>query len=760
MLGIATEYLASGLCALPASARLKCPFDPVEQRPLAWRKYNSRRPTQIELDYWFSAAADGIFLVCGAVSGNLEMIDFDFGGQLFDAWAALIPGELLARLVIERSQSGGRHVVYRCSEGVEDGNLKLARRRIVCDSASPIMVGGKPLTPRATAEGYIAIATMIETRGAGGGFVSAPTPGYEVVQGSLSKLPVISIADRQAMISAAIGLNEWVEQPPAPRVIVPGPGGGTRPGDDYCSRGDMREVLRGAGWTQISNGDNEHWCRPGKSRATSATLKNGVFYVFSTNAQPFEPDRGYSAFQVFALTRHGGDYVAAARALAGLGYGRQEYLGVDVSGIVARDRTQTATTVAIPPDLMQVPGLVGRTVEWNLATADRPQPTLALAGAICLQAALAARKIRDVRNNRTNLLCIGMAESSEGKGHARKIIRRVLESVGATVLEGASKLASDAGLISLMVEYPARIIQLDEFGRYLSTMTSAAKSPHLYGIVTTMMELYSEADGRYYDKAYADLKRNREVVEPCLVLHATSSSASLKQALTPDMMSDGSLARFLVFETSECPPLRDEATLEDVPADIARAARNWWQWRPPGAGNLDTLRAPGSLRVDQTDEARERYRTLAAMADSAIGDAMRGWQASVWGRCVEKARRLALVYAASRVADTIVDGELPIVDLAAADWGCRLAAHLTARLVAICEASVASSQFDAARLRLLQWIRDHGGRAERVRLLRASRLDARRFNDLIETMMLRGDVEAETSNQDGRGAPGTVFVVR
>lgn len=50
-----------------------------------------------------------------------------------------------------------------------------------------------------------------------------------------------------------------------------------------------------------------------------------------------------------------------------------------------------------PEHLLQVPGLMRDVIEFNLDTARRPQPVLALAGAIGLQAVLAARKVRDER---------------------------------------------------------------------------------------------------------------------------------------------------------------------------------------------------------------------------------------------------------------------------------------------------------------------------------------------------------------------------
>ena len=41
------------------------------------------------------------------------MLDFDGNGVLFEPWKNLIDDKLLERLVIERSPSGGFHVIYR-----------------------------------------------------------------------------------------------------------------------------------------------------------------------------------------------------------------------------------------------------------------------------------------------------------------------------------------------------------------------------------------------------------------------------------------------------------------------------------------------------------------------------------------------------------------------------------------------------------------------------------------------------------------------
>ena len=79
---------------------------------------------------------------------------------------------------------------------------------------------------------------------------------------------------------------------------------------------------------------NELWRRPGKSNGShSATFDGKVFYVFSSNAAPFESGKGYSQFQVYTLLEHHGDFTESARALLDKGFGKAEdpLEGVDLS---------------------------------------------------------------------------------------------------------------------------------------------------------------------------------------------------------------------------------------------------------------------------------------------------------------------------------------------------------------------------------------------------------------------------------------------
>jgi len=334
-LDTALARLRAGLCVLPAR------LDPKSPAIARWKPFQRRLPTEGQVREWF-ARDQPMCIVAGAVSGQLEMIDFDAGGEAFDAWTELVHAEmpgLLERLVIERSPSGGRHVVYRCQAGVS-ANIKLAQRLVIAPSAQPIVLYGKTFVPRRVGDRFEVILTLIETRGEGGLFLCDPTPGYELLQGDFAAVPDVFEAERELLLGAAWSLDEL------PRVPVPDPMGGEpcgRPGDDFNEHGDVRAVLERHGWTCVRRGEIEYWRRPGKETGWSATLKGGVFYVHSANAAPFESSRGYSPFGVYARLEHGGDFAGAAAALRGQGFGQSPNVDaeVDLSAITAKPDSQS-----------------------------------------------------------------------------------------------------------------------------------------------------------------------------------------------------------------------------------------------------------------------------------------------------------------------------------------------------------------------------------------------------------------------------------
>ena len=391
LLDTAIAYQRADLCVLPAILKEKRPAVP------RWKEFQEALPTEHQIRSHFSGNPDALCLLTGRVSLNLEMIDFDLKGELFDAWHELVAGEepeLIERLVIERSQSGGRHAIYRCNEPVP-GSRKLAQRTITTSNEDSVTIGGKRHVPRKVGHSYQVTLTLIEPRGEGGLFLCAPSPGYELEQGALDDVPVLSPKDRSILIEAALALNQV-----RPAVIDSeycerdrnACNEGRRPGDEYNERGDVQALLHKHDWTLTRPGENEYWRRPGKDHGWSATLKDRVFFVFSSNCWPFEPHQPYSPFQVYTLLEHRGNHSDAATQLRHEGFGDDGVSVSSVPRVVEEPRSKVAVKNSdpgvIPDGLLYIPGFVGNVMDECLATAPYPNKVMAFCGALALQSFL------------------------------------------------------------------------------------------------------------------------------------------------------------------------------------------------------------------------------------------------------------------------------------------------------------------------------------------------------------------------------------
>ncbi|MFN7021951.1 MAG: DUF3987 domain-containing protein [Phycisphaerales bacterium] len=387
-----------------------------------------------------------------------------------------------------------------------------------------------------------------------------------------------------------------------------------------------------------------------------------------------------------------------------------------------------------PEHLLRVPGLIQQVVEYNLATATRPQPVLALGAAICLQAVLAGRKVRDERGNRTNLYCVGVAPSGAGKDNARKVNKNVLFAADMVEHEGNEDLASDAGLVTAVETEPAILFQIDEFGRFLRTIGDPKKAPHLFNVLTALMKLYSSADTIFRGKAYADAKRNKVVDQPCVSVYGTTVPEHFYESLTADSLSDGFIARLLVFETTTT-PARQRSKARAVP-DAIKTAAAWWGSFTPG-GNL-APQHPNPLVVETTPEAGTVFDALAATVDAELerSDQASAAGRSLWARAEEKACRLALVYACSANAET------PLIDVPAACWACELSTYLTRRMLYVANEWVADGVFDARQKRVLRIVRKADGKISRTELCRKTQwLTQRERQEVIDNLLETGQIE-------------------
>jgi hypothetical protein len=287
---------------------------------VSWKPFQEALPTVGELIYQFGLdKAHGLAIICGKVSGNLEVIDvdikYDVTGQLFENLMALIhdvSGSLSDKLMIIQTRSGGYHIYYKCE--IIQGNQKLAQR---------------PATPEEIKENpNEKVLVLIETRGEGGYVVAPPTDGYKLLTGT--SIQQITTGEREALLEIARSFNQYViEQPKPPSARTMMDAYALTPWEDYNKRGieDMMNRLQAHGWTIVSSkGERTIFKRPGNTESkTSGDYHWGhnLFTVFTTSSV-FEPLKGYRPAAVFTMLEHNGDFSLAAKNLSLIGYGEKK----------------------------------------------------------------------------------------------------------------------------------------------------------------------------------------------------------------------------------------------------------------------------------------------------------------------------------------------------------------------------------------------------------------------------------------------------
>lgn len=336
----ADAWVLAGCSVIPVRA------DGTKKPVGEWKGAQEFRSSRHSVITRFTANPElGIAIVCGAVSGNLELLELEGKAtssehldkilealqthedrSAWDFWT-----QLMDQGYMESTPSGGLHFLYRIEDHEVPGNTKIANRPPNADELAD--------NPKCRS------VTLAETRGEGGFVIVAPTAGtvhptgdaWTVESGQIGVIPTVSWKTRCALHEAiAYALDEMPEQPawqPMARQHVERPAGDLKPGEDFDLREDFGALLSEYGWQYHSQGPagSEFWTRPGKRviDGHSASLYyqgSRNLYVWSSSTDlPLE--KPISPFAFYTFMEHRGDFSAAGKALYKLGYGTRGSVG-------------------------------------------------------------------------------------------------------------------------------------------------------------------------------------------------------------------------------------------------------------------------------------------------------------------------------------------------------------------------------------------------------------------------------------------------
>jgi hypothetical protein len=401
-----------------------------------------------------------------------------------------------------------------------------------------------------------------------------------------------------------------------------------------------------------------------------------------------------------------------------------------------------------PPNLYHVPGFVAEVAGWITSQNPRPNLILSLLAGLSLQAALVARKVKDKTGMRTNLYIVALAPSSGGKQAPVNGIQEILGLTGQSALYGG-KVASDSAIAQDLVASPAKLYLFDEFGRFLAKTRERTGGAHLHAVQEALLELWGATRNPLWKhKSMAEAKFNREIPYPCVGFLGFTVPSNFWDSLEESHLSDGFAARLIVVDTGPRPESRSPVEIPPPQSVLDRAAY-WRDFAPGGdlakAGRFDPIVIPSS------PEAEDAFAELVAYQERHEGEVAE----AIWSRAIEKARRLAMVFACSR------NHESPEIDLEAARWAIEFVKWATSTFIAKAAEEVTGGEaFQLKYKRVLKLIREKSSKRHqctRSTLLRATKWRAKELDEVLHALEHGDEIERQEIGE-GRRATTTYRV--
>jgi len=249
----------------------------------------------------FDTSAVGI--ICGEVSGNLEVIDIDvknwvgIDAKLFTDIQTFYP-KLFDKLRIHKTPSGGYHILYRISDHAPEGNRKLCFKEGQKEAA-------------------------LETRGEGGYIAAPPSINYSVFKDN--KIPTITWAERCSLIAICEGYNEKIKVVEYKETSkIKNDYYDENPFDHFNGSDEAETILTKNGWNKLKESNQFIWfTRPDKPQGISASFNKAkrIYYIFTSSTQ-FEPSKGYQPATALAILQFNNDKKETFKYLVSKGYGK------------------------------------------------------------------------------------------------------------------------------------------------------------------------------------------------------------------------------------------------------------------------------------------------------------------------------------------------------------------------------------------------------------------------------------------------------
>lgn len=386
-----------------------------------------------------------------------------------------------------------------------------------------------------------------------------------------------------------------------------------------------------------------------------------------------------------------------------------------------------------PREMCEPPGVVGDLSRYISTTARCERPPLSLAASIALWGALFGKRFvtEEHSGNRTNFYVLDVVESNGGKDHPQRVLINIAKRADAIEIFEAEVTSDTAIEEAVGSGWGVKLFVMDECGEFLKGASAGNRnaSAAQASILECLKKLYSAAGSTYVSKRKVGQPR-KFITEPQANFFGSTTPDRFAAGMSPDEIEGGWTGRCLVFMADGLVRSVNKPQTP-YPEELIDAVR---RFAPAKEGT-----APAPRIVYFTEDAKAVYERF----DDFIFDIRERLQAKrdpfrpIWGKVVENAKKLGLLYACSRSA---YDSEPePSIDADAAQWACSVAYTSAANLYLFASEHGGGSEYAELKSWAYRTIKGTGtagiSRRELGRLRRSMRTEDRDevIDDLIET---------------------------
>lgn len=324
-----------------------------------------------------------------------------------------------------------------------------------------------------------------------------------------------------------------------------------------------------------------------------------------------------------------------------------------------------AVAEAVGPGLAWPPGRAGRFARFIFDRSYSPVREVAIAATLGLLAGVCGRGYRTYTGKDLALYIILIARSGIGKDSTHDGIPLMLKLASAPMADRfvrAQDFVSGEALHKELLREPGFLALQGEFGRKLKRMSNPTDTP-MQNLRTVMTNAYGKQ--HLEGKSYSNSDNSLLGVDwPALSFLGETTPSTFLECLTPDMMADGFLSRFLsvTYEGDRPPPNRNHSAELD-PDDLGL-------WRALVTHMVSyqfpiNMPSPCMVMPDgDAQEKLERFELDCIASLNATGDDESERQ--VWSRAHLKALKIASLLA---VVDHCFN---PVVRIEHVEWALTL----------------------------------------------------------------------------------------